>query len=220
VSTDQSVPDLIFVALIHQALRVDGDRLVRTVTALQPDDRGSRLSAVCEFYDNYRQQLIAHHTHEDTLFFPALASRVGDERMHRGELVSQHEQLDRVLEAVEADFRALANSNGDFSAARGRLAGDLRTMVEHLNRHLDLEEKTALPLVTSDLPPKEYADLESKARKATPRGQSGFMIPWMVEHASPEQRKRLYRLAPPLRIVYRLNRRRYRRLDDALLAPA
>ena len=59
--------------------------------------------------------------------------------------------------------------------------------------------------------------LESQARKATPRGQSGFLIPWLAEHASPEQRKAWFGKAPPLRIVYRLNRRRYRRLDEALL---
>jgi hypothetical protein len=43
------------------------------------------------------------------------------------------------------------------------------------------------------------------------------MIPWIVEHASPDQRKALFRSAPPLRIVYLLNRRRYRRLDKVLL---
>jgi hypothetical protein len=53
-----------------------------------------------------------------------------------------------------------------------------------------------------------YKKLESKARKATPRGQSGFLISWIVEHASPDQRKALFRSAPPVRIVYRLVRRR------------
>ena len=67
------------------------------------------------------------------------------------------------------------------------------------------------------MPTAEYDALESKARKATPREQSSFMIPWLVEHASPDQRQTLFRSAPPLRIVYLLTRRRYRRLDDALV---
>jgi hypothetical protein len=67
------------------------------------------------------------------------------------------------------------------------------------------------------MPFAEYNELESKARKATPRGQSAFLIPWIVDHASADQRKALFRSAPPLRIVYWLNRRRYRRLDEALL---
>jgi iron-sulfur cluster repair protein YtfE (RIC family) len=220
VSPDRTKPDLIFVNLTHQALRVDGARLVATVTALEPGDRESRLPGVREFYDHYREQLVAHHTHEDTLFYPALAARVGDDRMHRDELVAQHHQLDGVLEAVGEGLADLADLDGDFSANRTRVAGDLSTMAEELNAHLDFEERTALPLFVSDMPVAEYKKLESKARKATPRGQAGFLIPWIVAHASPDQRKALFRSAPPLRIVNRLNRRRYRDLDEALLPAA
>jgi hypothetical protein len=74
--------------------------------------------------------------------------------------------------------------------------------------------------MVSDISVAEYRQLEYKVRKATPREQSGFMIPWVVEHASPEQRKALFRSAPPLWIIHRLNRRRYRRLDEALLPAA
>jgi hemerythrin-like domain-containing protein len=217
VSPDRSKPDLTFVNLTHQALRADGARLVATVTALEPRDQGSRLPGVREFYDNYREQLVAHHTHEDTLFYPALAARVGDDRMHRDELVAQHHQLDRVLQAVGEGLADLADPDGAFSANRARAARDLSTMVEELNTHLDFEERTALPLFVSEMPVAEYKKLESKARKATPRGQSSFLIPWIVEHASPDQRKALFKSVPPLRIVNRLNGRRYRRLDEALL---
>ena len=215
--SDRGKPDLIFVNLTHQALRVDGARLEATVAALEPQDRGSRLSGVREFYDRYREQLVAHHTHEDELFYPALAARVGEDRMHLDELVSQHQQLDGVLEEIGEGLADLADPDRDFSATRTRVAGDLSTMVEQLRTHLDFEERTALPLFVSEMPVAEYKKLESDARKATPRGQSGFLIPWIVEHASPDQRKALFRSAPPLRVVNWLNRRRYRRLDEALL---
>lgn len=121
------------------------------------------------------------------------------------------------MQTVGDGLADLADPDGDFSANRTRVAGALSTMVEHLTTHLDLEERTALPLVVSDMPAAEYDELEAKARKATTREQSGFLIPWLAEHASPEQRKAWFRTAPPLRIVYRLNRRRYRRLNEALL---
>jgi hypothetical protein len=41
----------------------------------------------------------------------------------------------------------------------------------------------------------------------------------MAENASSEQRKAWFRSAPPLRMVYLMNRRRYRQLA-AVLAPA
>jgi hemerythrin-like domain-containing protein len=217
VSPDRSKPDLTFVNLTHQALRADGARLAATVAALQPRDPENRLPGVRDFYDHYREQLVAHHTHEDTLFYPALAARVGDDRMHRDELVAQHHQLDGVLQRVGDGLADLADPDGDFSSNRTRVVGDLSTMVEELNTHLDFEERTALPLFVSDMPVAEYKKLESEARKATPREEAGFLIPWIVEHASPDQRKALFRSAPPLRIVNWLKRRRYRRLDSCLV---
>jgi len=219
MSTDRATPDLTFVNLIHQALRVDGVRLRVTVAALGPDDAQDRVSGVRDFYDKYQEQLIAHHTHEDELFFPALAARVGAERMHLAELTAQHHQLDGVLQSVEEGLAALTDPNTDFSANRTRVVDDLSAMVDHLTTHLDLEERTALPLFAGNMPGSEYTELESRSREATPRAQSGFLIPWLAEHASSDQRKAWFHSAPPLRIVYRLNRRSYRRLDAAL-APA
>ena len=205
--------------LIHQALRADGARLVDAAAALEPQARESRLVGLREYYERYREQLVAHHTHEDQLFFPALVARVGEGAMHLDELVSQHHQLDGVLQEVGAGLAALADPERDFAADRARVVGAMSTMVEQLNTHLDLEEKTALPLMVSNVPAAEYKELESKVRKATPRAQAGFMVPWMAENASSEQRKAWFRSAPPLRIVYLLNRRRYRQLA-AVLAPA
>jgi len=101
MSSDRATPDLTFVNLIHRALRVDGERLKVTVAALSPDDAQDRVAGVRDIYDKYREQLIAHHTHEDDLFFPALAAHVGAERMHLAELIAQHHQLDDVLRSIE-----------------------------------------------------------------------------------------------------------------------
>jgi hypothetical protein len=92
-------------------------------------------------------------------------------------------------------------------------------MVGLLAAHLTLEERTALPLFESDMPAADYKKLETRARKATPRPQAQFLIPWVIAHATPGQRNALFRSAPPLRLAYRLNHRRYRHLDQAL-APA
>ena len=70
------------------ALRSDGARLVATVTSLEPGDRDGRVPAVGAYYDRYRAQLVAHHTHEDLVFYPALSAKVGDDRMCREQLRS------------------------------------------------------------------------------------------------------------------------------------
>jgi hypothetical protein len=80
-------------------------------------------------------------------------------------------------------------------------------------------QDSVLPLVEMQMAAGDYKKLEARARKATPRPQAQFLVPWVIAHASPDQRRALYRSAPPLRLIHWFNVRRYRRLDQAL-APA
>jgi hypothetical protein len=220
VNGNRAKPDLTLVNLIHQSLRADAARLAATVTALDPGDRPGRLAGIRAFFDQYRGQLVMHHTHEDELFFPALLVRVGASRMHLSELSSQHEALDAAVHAASSALAALADPAGDFTADRATAAGALSAMADLLDAHLTLEEQTALPLTESEMPAAEYKGLEARARKATPRPRAQFMIPWIIAHATPAQQKALFSSAPPIRLIYWLNHGRYRRLDQALTPAA
>jgi hemerythrin-like domain-containing protein len=212
----RSRPDLTLVTLIHQALRADAARLATALAAAGPADRPGRITGIGAFYGQYRDQLALHHRHEDELFFPALAARAGADAMHLGELAAQHEKLDAALAAVSDRLAALADPGGDFTADQARAASALAAMTGLLTAHLALEEQHALPLFETEIPAAQYKQLEARARKDTPRAQARFLFPWVVAHASPGQRAELFRSAPPLRLLYRLNRRYYRRLDQAL----
>lgn len=213
-------PDLTLVNLIHHSLRADAARLAATVTALDPSDQPGRLPAIRAFFDQYRGQLTMHHTHEDELFFPALEARVGASRMHLSELDSQHEALDAAVHAASDRLAILADPAGDFAADRAQAVGALSAMADLLDARLALEEQTALPLTESEMPAAHYKRLEIRARKQTPRPRAQFMIPWLIAHATPSQQQALFRSAPPLRLFYWLNRRRYRHLDQALTPAA
>jgi hemerythrin-like domain-containing protein len=220
MSSVRSKPDLLFVNLIHRSLRVDAERLGRTVAALDQDDRSSRLPGIRTFFDRYREQLVLHQTHEDTLFFPDLAARVGADGMHLSELADQHERLDADLQIVGDGLTALADPDGEFDANRVKASSAVSVMADHLAAHLALEEEAALPRFEAEVPIADYKRLEIKARQATPHRQAQFMIPWLISHATPDQRNALFRSAPPLRLMYRLNRRRYRRIDQVLVPAA
>jgi Hemerythrin HHE cation binding domain len=213
-------PDLTIVTLIHQSLRADAARLATATAELSPGDRQGRLPGIQAFFGHYREQLIMHHHHEDQLFFPALAAKVGAHRMHLAELAAQHEALDTAVQAADEGLTALADPAADLAAGRVRAASALSTMAGLLAAHLTLEEQTALPLFESDMPAADYKNLEARARKATPRPQAQFLIPWIIAHATPQQRSALFRSAPPLRLAHRLHHRRYQRLDQSLLPAA
>jgi len=220
MSVEAAKPDLTFVNLVHQSLRTDGARLLGSVAALGPGQRRSRLPAIRAFFDQYRGQLLLHHSHEDELFYPALEARVGADRMRLGELAHQHEALDAALQAVSDSLASLAGPASDFPPARTTACAALSEMERSLATHLDLEEATVLPLLGSEMPAVEYKRLETQARHATPRAQAQFLVPWLAAHATPDQRKALFRSAPPLRLVNLVAGPRYRRLDNALVPAA
>ena len=210
-------PDLTIVTLIHQSLRADAARLATATAELGPGDLQDRLPGIQAFFGHYREQLTIHHQHEDQLFFPALAAKVGADKMHLTELAGQHEALDTAVQAAGEGLTALADPAADLAAARIRAASALSTMAGLLAAHLTLEEQTALPLFESEMSAADYKRLEARARKATPRPQAQFLIPWIIAHATPQQRNALFKSAPPLRLAHRLNHRRYERLDQSLV---
>lgn len=216
----RSRPDLLFVTLIHQALRTDAARLAAALAAVSPCDRPDRVAGIGAFYGQYRAQLALHHHHEDELFFPALAGKVGADAMHLGELTGQHHALDAALEAVSDQLAALADPAGDFAADHASAAAAVSAMTELLAAHLSLEEQHALPLFETEITATQFKQLEARARKATPRDRARFLVPWIIAHASSDQRAALFRSAPPLRLFYRLNLRHYRRFDQALARAA
>lgn len=215
MSVEGAKPDLIFVNLIHQSLRIDGTRLLHSVAALDSNSAPGRLPAIRAFFDRYHDQLLLHHSHEDRLFFPAVEARVGADRMGLAELTQQHEALDSALLAVSDELTILGDGGGSFAAQHAKACRALSSMGDALTAHLDLEESTVLPLVETEMSVDEYKLLETQARHATPRDRAQFMVPWVVAHATPAQQGALFRSAPPLRFVNLVARRRYRRLDLA-----
>lgn len=213
--TGQQQPDLLFVTLIHQALRADADRLVDATSALQSGD-AQRLTGLRVFFDEYGGQLCLHHAHEDDLFFRALQALVEESHRPIAELATQHETLDSDLQAIGDGLASLDSESGDFAAEHADVVSSMIGMAKHLDAHLTMEEEAVLPLMASAVPRATYKQLEAQARKLTPRRRAQFLIPWVVGHATPNQRRDLFKSAPPLRVAYLVNRHRYRLVDRAL----
>jgi hemerythrin-like domain-containing protein len=216
--TGQRKPDLLFITLIHQALRVDADRLVAAVSALNSAEV-RRLANLRLFFDEYRGQLCLHHAHEDGIFFPALEAVVDDSQVPIVELAAQHGALDSDLQVIGDGLASLSIPSGDFAATHANVVSSMIGMKTHLDAHLTMEEEAVLPLFASAVPQASYKQLEAQARKLTPRRRARFLIPWIIGHATADQQRDLFRSAPPLSASYLVHRHRYRRFDRALPTP-
>ncbi|MGD9702182.1 MAG: hemerythrin domain-containing protein [Acidimicrobiia bacterium] len=216
------LPDLSFYLAVHRQQRAD---IARYVMALEQLDGADvvRRQALARWANGFGHELVVHHTIEDEVFFPDLTMRVPSTRATLERLAVDHEKVHHLLGALRRTARALAGPN--FAVARDALTGpdflaarddaievgvELRDL---LHLHLDVEDEEILSVFHRSYGRDEYEALERQATKHLPKKGLTFSIPWNVAAMDDAQRAEALATAPlPLRVLYRLTRKRFARL--------
>jgi hypothetical protein len=210
-------PDLTIFHIAHRGMRGDSQRFAALVATLSPAGT-RRASAARSWLGGFRSELHEHHTVEDTIFYPALLERVPTVAAALERVDADHRLLDVVLDDLDRRLRALADGDGtsDTVASAARSA---RELAELISSHLDLEDADLIPLFVRHFTAEEYDALSAKAMKAGRLRELAFAVPWMMDHATTEERDRLLAEAPlPLKVLWRATRRRYARIVGGAFA--
>jgi hypothetical protein len=112
------------------------------------------------------------------------------------QMEAEHAVLDPMLESVDA-----ALVNGDDAG----LGDKVEALAGALDGHLRHEEQSALPLIQDVLTADDWKAFgRAMARKQGVKGAVMY-IPWIVDSASGEDRKRFFtQLPPPVRLANKL----------------
>jgi hemerythrin-like domain-containing protein len=212
-----AVPDLRSYRQLHQALRTSLDRLVVTLT-MKADADQFRADAMLRWFNGFSGELRAHHQVEDSVFFPALAARVPAYAQCSATLDDDHHQIDEAIAGLREALQRMANSAQASPANRNRAMASAVELRDLTSAHLDFEDADVLPMFERHFTVAEYAVLDQKALKSVTIRQALFTVPWWMATAEPDAAAETLRTAPlPLKIIYRLTRRRYSRLAFAAL---
>jgi Hemerythrin HHE cation binding domain len=202
--TDNEKPmiDFTMMHVTHAALRRDVGRFASGIA-----DGRAPARAVAAGWANFKRQLHVHHTVEDDDLWPRLYAAVTDPAhvAMLEEMEAEHAVLDPMLEAVD---QALAFGHYD------ALGDRVEALAGALDGHLRHEEHSALPLIQHVLTRKDWeAFSRAMARKQGVKG-AAIYIPWIVDGATGDERKRFFaQLPPPVRVVNKLVLEpRYRRM--------
>jgi hypothetical protein len=176
----------------HDALRRDLERLeaaARAGKATGPEVRAG--------WENFKTQLLVHHSVEDAWLWPRLTELVQApaELALLKDMEAEHARLDPLLASYDEALTAGASD----LAVRAKELGAV------LGRHLEHEEEEALPLIQSVMTPRDWRDFgRAMARRQGIRGAANW-IPWITDGMPPsEKRGFLARFPAPLRLVNRL----------------
>ncbi len=193
--------DFIMMYATHDAFRHDLSRLAAAVEA-----RIGGAPQVRAGWDNFKTQLLIHHSVEDSHLWPRLRRAVAGRPADLGlldQMESEHAQIDPVLAAVDD---TLAGNGGNAVRA-------VRDLSAALIEHLAHEEQAALPLIQSVLTPADWRAFAGQMRRRQGIRGAAVYVPWILDGTAPaRQHDFLAALPGPVRLINRLLwRPRYQR---------
>lgn len=203
-----STPDLSTYRMIHRLLRQGARRMADGVTELDLADR-RQLRAFARYWQGYAGEVKHHHTVEDVIMFPALAERVPGGALALTAIDGDHNHLDVLIVHIEREIGRVERGR-----SISRLHALLGELADHMDEHLDVEDRDLLPLFEQHFTAAEYVAMEERITEEVALGrQAFFTVPFVMAGATAEERAGLLEHAPAvLRMVHRMTRRSHERL--------
>src|SRR5262245_4157708 len=119
----EPTPDLTNYFAIHNGMRADTRRFVAAVAAARPDERSGRLRPLARWAKGFGHELHVHHTIEDDVIFPDLASRVATVRPILASLEDDHVTVARILDRWGPAAAELADPQFPFAESKDEVLG-------------------------------------------------------------------------------------------------
>jgi len=191
--------------VVHRVFRREFNDMPALIAAVPPGDT-TRAKMVGDHVKFMVAALHHHHAAEDELVWPKLLSRAPDRRADLERMVDEHNEIAAAVDAVESLVSAWTKAadpklTQELSAA----AGELSTCVA---RHLDDEERHALPVIEQHLTQREWAaTVKRGAAFISARNlRLGLVLGGLVLDAGSEEERRIILSGAPLpqRVVVQL----------------
>jgi hypothetical protein len=149
---------------MHAAMRRDSDRLVRTLTDVDPAD-ARRLSGIGRWYRGYLETIVHHHEVEDEVLWPATRARYPEFAAIEDQLVAEHHVLDDALaETTVALAAAAEHAPSPAACLRAAGAAEHEEMTAHAKKLVPLRSLAfLLPWVADSMAPEQVQQLEADA---------------------------------------------------------
>lgn len=193
---DEPGPDLSDYVLVHRAMTTDLRRMARAVDRLahgREKNSPQRAAALRDYLAGISAEIRSHHKVEDDDVWPflvAVAGRRAAELAELSELTTDHHELDPLLDAAGELAGSLAARSDDHRATE-RLADMLAALSTLLDRHVSDEERDVFPLIRRYVRVRDYRRLQRRFRGSLSLGALRFVVPWVVSHATEQERPRI-----------------------------
>ena len=160
-------------------------------------EAADRHEMVGSFYANLLEFLHCHHHAEDELIWPRVKERCPERSQVVERLEGQHEAVSALLDQARASLSAWQAAPTPTSART--LVRSLDELGTQLVAHLDEEEASGLPLVSSHITPEEYGGMPGHALRSFTGDKVWLVLGLIRENMTEEQKaERLANMPPPV----------------------
>ena len=213
VAAPEGPVDMAMMYIAHHGFRRDLAAFCRAVEVTPLEDRAT-WQALLKRWDLFSAVLHHHHSGEDELLWPLLIERAKpEERQLLEAMEAEHAEIDPSLRACRMGLAKLAEVPE--SHVRGALAITMTETREALERHLAHEETETMALLQRVLAPQEWQAIDEKIAKSFSLKDMAMLVPWVAHELPADVLAGLFAQpgTGPLKVVYRLFRGRFTRLD-------
>jgi iron-sulfur cluster repair protein YtfE (RIC family) len=200
--THQDTIDFTFMYATHDAFRRDLARLRAAVAAGRCDSPQVRAG-----WENFKTQLLLHHSVEDSALWPSLKRAVANRPRDLAlveDMEVEHSRLDPLLTSID---KAIMDERANLT----KLVQPFSVILED---HLKHEEGAALPLIQDVLTAADWRRFATQMSRRQGVEGAAVYVPWILDEAPVADQRRFLALLPrPVRLVNRTvwNRRYQRR---------
>jgi hemerythrin-like domain-containing protein len=212
--------DMTVMYLMHHGFRRDLRRFAAAVPVTPVGDHQTWV-ALADRWRRFSEILHHHHTGEDAGIWPFLMERAdASEQQTLVDMEAEHERIDPILEGCRDGLAALASpataTTAEPEMLRAALAVRLAEAKELLAHHLRHEETGAIPLIQRYSTQEDWERIDDEhfgdARKDVKFLL--FVVPWIGEELPRDVLDKVLADAGlPMRLIWMLGRRRFRRLE-------
>jgi hemerythrin-like domain-containing protein len=191
--------------VVHRVFRREFQEMPALVDAVAPGDTG-RARVVASHARFIVAALHHHHAAEDDLVWPKLTARAPTRQADIARMIDEHAEIAAAVDRVESILEEWTKSAERVLTAQLSVASvELSACVD---RHLDDEERNAVPLIEEHMTQREWAaTVKQAASFITIRNlRLGLVLGgFVLDHASDGERRTILSGAPfPQRLVVQM----------------
>ncbi|MDH2443449.1 hemerythrin domain-containing protein [Amnibacterium sp. CER49] len=180
--------------------------LIEQVRALRADDADAA-EALSRWWRSFSGAVRHHFRAEDEGIWPTLTRHAPGIGPTLEDLSAQHRRIESELSGVDRRFDALPTvvTTAGLAADRADLLVALTQVQAAILDHLALEEREAVPVLATRVPPPECRRIERNMVKGLSLREVADLLPRILAFADDAERATmLARLPPPVRLLNRL----------------